>query len=388
MEEIYQDVCYLSEELGHRLTSSENEAKAFDFIRKRLEASGLAVEGEQFKVPSSVYALYQFLFLAGLLASLTFHLFQDQFKLLLILFGAFLLFLFYKEFVFQHTFFYTFLKSRWSQNLASRISPASGQVKRQVYVVAHVDSARAGLLFHPRIVRCLPFFIRMSFVAFGLLFLNSLVFLIIPHFAGRLLFYALDIFFTACLAAAFHSEYAAPPCSGANDNASGAGVLLALMAYFKAHPLDHVEVTGLFTGAEETGCDGIHHYLRKHQFELRPDAGFLVLECCGIGNPVFLRSEGMLKKYLPDSEMNAVAEKASLGLSAPAEGVDLPVGYTEMEVIRNFGFKALSIGAAPADKNAVPNWHQKRDKIIYIQKEALGNVFDFAKNIILTIDQA
>jgi len=159
------------------------------------------------------------------------------------------------------------------------------------------------------------------------------------------------------------------------------------MEYFSKHPLTNITIKGIFTGAEEAGCIGIYEFLKKYKSDVRDTDYFIVLDCTGIGEPVYLKSEGMLKKYHADHALFYIADYVSRNMDYNAEAINLPVGYTEMEVISNFGFRSLTIGAAPADKKAVPHWHQKTDSIVFIQAETLQKVFNFLKEIARYIDK-
>lgn len=386
MDGMYQDVYYLSEELGHRLTGTENEKKASDWVAGKLTALGLKSETEEFSVASSAYAIYQFIFLACSFISFSFTVFTVPLKLFLLVLTAFFAVSFWKEFSFQHTFLYPLFKTRRSRNVYARIAP-SGETKRTVYVVAHLDSATAGILFRPVFVKYLRPLIRLTFLSFLALFLNAFLFLAFPQKVSAFLFTLFGLFYIVSFLGAFHTEYMARPASGSNDNASSVAVLLRLMEHFTGHPLSRTEFIGLFTGAEETGCDGMYEFLKEHSFGIAADSSFLVLECTGIGRPVFLKSEGMLKKFHADPRLLALAEKVSADTACRTEGEDLPMGYTESEVLSNFGLRSLTIGAAPEERDTVPNWHQESDRVIYIRQETLARVFDFVKNLIGRIDE-
>lgn len=386
MDGMYQDVYYLSEELGHRLTGTENEKKAADWAAGKLAALGLKSETGEFRVASSAYAVYQFIFLACSFISFSFTAFIVPLKLFLLVLTAFFAISFWKEFSFQHTFLYPLFKTKRSRNVHARIAP-SGETKRTVYVVAHLDSATAGILFRPVFVKYLRPLIRLTFLSFPALFLNGLLFLVFPQKVSAFLFTLFGLFYLVSFLGAFHTEYLARPASGSNDNASSVAVLLHLMEYFSGHPLSRTEFIGLFTGAEETGCDGMYEFLKKNSFGIPADSVFLVLECTGIGRPVFLKSEGMLKKFHADPRLLALAEKVSAETACQAEGEDLPMGYTELEVLSNFGLRGLTIGAAPEERDAVPNWHQESDRVIYIRPETLQKVSDFVKNLVQRIDE-
>ncbi|MBU1077498.1 MAG: M28 family peptidase [Spirochaetes bacterium] len=386
MGKLYDYVYYLSETLGNRLSTSLNEKRAADWIFKTLQSFNLSPVMERFRTPSSAYSFFQFIFLCSFLISLFYLQFHYILKIFFLIIELFLIYIFYREFNFNHTFLYDLLKRKDSQNVFASVTPIK-EKKKHIYISAHVDSATAGVLFNESIVKFLNIQMKIVFYSLVLVFVNSLLYLFFSTYFFVMVFIGLSGFYFISFFIAFHTEYLAQPASGANDNASSVGVTLGLMEYFSKNRPDHTEITGLFTGSEENGCIGIYEFLNKHKVTIDPDAIFLVLDCTGIGDPVYLRSEGMLKKYYADPKLLVLAEQVSRDVQYSADMVDLPVGYTEYNVINNFKYRGMAIGAVPKEKEAVPNWHQTRDNIVYIHKETLENVSDFVKKIIKKIDE-
>ncbi len=386
MNKIYNYVYYLSEVLGHRLTATKNEKKAGDWVFNKIQSFQLEPVMEEFSTPSSAYSFFQFIFLLGFFISLFYSQFHYILKVVFLIIEFFLIILFYKESVFSHTFIYKLLKRKKSQNIYTEIVPKE-EHKKTVYISTHIDSATAGLLFHPSIVKYLNIQMKISFISLMVLFVNSIIYFLLPGHFLVIIFIILSCFYFVSFFVTFHTEYLARPVSGANDNASSVGVSLGLIEYFSKNRLKHTKLVGLYTGAEETGCVGIYEYLKKHKSTIDQDANFIVMDCTGIGKPVFLKSEGMLKKYYPDKKLLHIAEDISNELEYKVEPVDLPIGYTELNVVNNFGYKGITIGAAPEEKDAVPNWHQMNDNIIYIRRETLKQVFNFVMRMIKKIDE-
>ena len=386
MNSIYDYVYHLSEVLGERLSATRHEKKAVDWILNKLESFPIRSHIESFKTSSSIYNIFQVIFLFWLFISFFYLKFYYILKLVFLIIELILIILFYKEFNFQHTFVYKLFKTKKSQNVIAAIS-ASKERKRTIYIAAHVDTATAGILFHPLIIRFLSILIKIAFGTFFILFFISLTSFFREGRAVSIIFNGLGVFYFLCFIVSIYTEYFAKPSSGANDNASSVGELLALIEYFSAHPLKNTKIVGLFTGAKEAGCVGIYEFLKKHKNEINKDACFIVLDCTGIGNPVYLKSEGILKKYKSDPELLQTVEKVGQELDYNVKPFDLSVGFTEMQVINNFKHKSIVIGAVHAGENTFPNWHQRRDRIIFIKPDTLKKVFKFVKNIIKTIDE-
>lgn len=64
-------------------------------------------------------------------------------------------------------------------------------------------------------------------------------------------------------------------CPGANDNASGVGIIIESIPHLKELPIDFV-----FFGAEEKDCAGALEFLKKNRKNI---LGIINLDCCGSG---------------------------------------------------------------------------------------------------------
>ncbi len=82
-----------------------------------------------------------------------------------------------------------------------------------------------------------------------------------------------------------------PFCAGANDNATGAGIVLTLAEQLKTQPLAHTRVWLACTGCEEVQHYGAIDFFRRHRAELvKPlTIAFEMLGCAG---PAWLVKEG------------------------------------------------------------------------------------------------
>jgi len=371
---LYEYVKYFSEGIGPRLTASDGERRAGNHIVSQLESLGYTPLIEKFKTPKSPYEIYQFVYLTGFLICISFLKFNFYLKLFLILSEIFLILFFYFEFIFIHTPLFKFFKRYDSKNIFVKI-PAKESVKTRIIVTAHIDSATASILFLPKFVKYLAKQIQLSFLNFILLLLVSIISLYYSNIILNILLSIIGAINFIGFIITFHSEYIAKPTNGANDNASSIAILLGLAEHFSKKRFNNKEIWLVFTGAEEAGCIGIYEFLKKHKKKIDKDTYFIVLDCTGIGIPVFIRSEGMLKKYKSDQHLLNILEQSAKELDIKYQIQDLPVGYTEMEVIKNFGYKTIAIGAASENPNDIPKWHQIDDVIRYIQPYTLLNIF-------------
>ena len=137
------------------------------------------------------------------------------------------------------------LSRRRSQNVVAAIEP-SGTGERTLCLVAHMDTSRSGLLFHPRLVPLMSRWIAGT----SLLVLAAAG---IEPFAARSRLarrslVAIRAGLLAGLGLLAEREVRGVDVPGANDNASGCGVVMALAARLAADPLRSTRVVVLITG--------------------------------------------------------------------------------------------------------------------------------------------
>jgi hypothetical protein len=130
-------------------------------------------------------------------------------------------------------------------------------------------------------------------LAFGAALLGTLLVWIV---AGRgmmaLVAAALEAF---ALVMCLHADRT-PFSPGANDNASGVGVLLGLAARLAEESLAHTEVWLAFTGCEDVAAYGVPALLDAHAPELGDDAVYLILDQVGLGQLRVLTAHGLIIK--------------------------------------------------------------------------------------------
>lgn len=371
---LFNYVKHLSEDIGPRLTASDGERLASNFIVNNLKSFGYSPIIEKFKTPKSPYEVFQFSYLTAFLISILFLKFNFYIKIFLLLVELFLLYFFYFEFTFKHTPIFSLFKRYYSKNIFVKI-PGKNNTEERLIITAHIDSATASILFLPKIVKYLDKQLRFSFLSLIFLLVFSLLSFYFNSILLYILNYSLAVIFIVGFVITFHSEYIAKPTNGANDNASSVAVLLGLAEYFSKNKHNYKELWLVFTGAEEAGCIGIYEFLKKHKNEFDDKTYFVALDCTGTGIPVLIKSEGMLKKYKSDEKLLQRFKKIADYKKLKVQVQDLPVGYTEMEVPINFGFKAMTIGAAPENPEEVPNWHQITDTIANINPETLTDIY-------------
>ncbi len=104
---------------------------------------------------------------------------------------------------------------------------------------------------------------------------------------------------------------------------------------------------------------------------------FLVIDACNRGTPGFIHSEGILKKHILEGDLYFHAEHLSRNLPAHPQPIDLTHGYTESQIIRNYGYKAITIGAF-SDETALDSYPNDGENIM--------DIYSFAKSFLKTMD--
>ena len=237
-----------------------------------------------------------------------------------------------------------------SRNIVAR-SPGVG--RPALVVVAHMDSARASMSFHPRLVGN----IRVSIVVL------NVALAAVPIIggaawvaeAGRELPTALWL--PAIVLAAYllfgaglqvHSLVRMPFVAGANDNASGVEVLMRAATELRGRPVWFV-----VTGSEEAGMIGAQAFLRRHVREVG-GAPVLNIDNVGAGRLVAASDEGILRSRPANGYLLDVAQAAG------AEIAPWRAFPTDATVVMAHRLPALTLIALD-DRGVPPHWHWPSD---------------------------
>lgn len=172
-----------------------------------------------------------------------------------------------------------FLPTGTGTNALARL-PAAGARRRTLVLVAHHDAAHTGLIWDRRLQAATGgSFAGAPALAFALAAARR------TRKLGRALLAAL---------VALQADVArSPVVPGANDNATGVAVALALVERWAREPLPGCEVVALFSGCEESGMGGMAAWLREERARLDPEATLVLgLDTLGSGEPVVAHAEG------------------------------------------------------------------------------------------------
>lgn len=342
--------------VGARPSGSMKEREFLSFLRDTLQAFGMAVEWDDFPAPSTYTWAHLFLWIglaqAGLLVKIA--------PLWSVISSLVFLFIEYWELA---TF--PILSSHFGFHRSANVIGKHGHAPEFV-LMAHVDSARPSLFFHPRFVTN-PRLSLLLLVYSSLFITGSSVMAVLWHsrvFFWIALFPSLYLLFLA--AGHVHREFWMKPSPGGNDNGSGVAVVLELARVLRDRKVPFWVV---FTGAEESGTWGALRFLKKYGSILKGKP-VLNIDNVGIGALTVATKEGMWKVY--DATPNLVENFRAL--REPALSFRPYLGLsTDATPLLARGFEALTIIAL--GENDLPvNWHWYTDTVDAVEEKNLVKV--------------
>ena len=243
-------------------------------------------------------------------------------------------------------------------NAVARV-PAEGERRLTVVLVAHLDAARTGLVWHPAVTHAggRSHLRRQSVDPFlapvGAALATAAL---APGRRPRAAAAAL-----LGLAAALNAEVArGATVPGANDNATGVAVVLDLVRALAAAPLEHVEVVAVCPGGEESGMGGFAAWLRGRGRELDRSATLVLgLDTLGSGTPIVAEAEGALRTHRYRIADLALADEGAALAGLPAPQRWRIGGWTDPLLALHAGVPAISI--LSMGPGYFPHYHHPTD---------------------------
>jgi hypothetical protein len=263
--------------------------------------------------------------------------------------------------------------------------PPSAEHRTDLVLIGHVDSHRTPIIFSS--TAWLSAYRLFTTIAFIL-------------FAAQVLLYTLGSFalwnwiwaatlpsaLGAVLLAAMCLQADATPFSrGANDNASGAGLVLTLAREFRERPLAHTRVWFVLTGCEEVQHYGAIDFFRRYRDRLlKPQT--IAFEMLGCAGPSWLVREGILIPFHADAGMVRLAERvARENPQWKAHATTVSGGNTEMADALRLGIPAITLSGWGPHGEA-PYWHMVADTVDKMDHEVMERAFAFTAAYIRALD--
>lgn len=272
-----------------------------------------------------------------------------------------------------------------SQNVFAVIPP-SGEHTQDLVLVGHLDSQRTGIIWStPRWVKTYNIFIMVAFVTFIIQVIVYSLAIFVP-FAWAWYISILTAASAILLMLMLLQIDSTPFTSGANDNASGAGMVLAQAAQLTMHPLQNTRVFAVCTGCEEAQHYGIMDFYKRHQSEFKkPNA--LVFEMLGCVSPAWLLKEGIIVPVTADPSLVRMAEQlAAMHPEWDAHPASVSGGNTETVDSLRCKIPAMTITGATRE-GFTPYWHQLSDSYDKMNPELMEKTWIFTNAMIQAIDE-
>lgn len=378
---------YLAETIGPRGSTTPKESEAAGYAAQALQEAGLESVTELFTSARSAwypYVLFSGLVLVGELLFWTGERWGVIAALALALLAVVSVLL---ELAFRPNPLRWLLPKGQSQNVWVRLRP-EGEAREQVVLLGHLDTHRTPLIFSTdRWVKLFG-----SLVPIGLASTVALIALftaetIAPGGLWRPLSlpFALVVLYLFLLT--FQADFS-PYTAGANDNATGAGVVLSLAERLKEEPLSHTAVWAVLSGCEEVGCYGADAFAQAHRNELGDAAWIAVDGVGGAGaSPAYLTRETFLLATRSDPGLLALAD----GVTARCPELDAYAhtfsgAYTEGAIGGKHGFRVLTLISHRRD-GVLPEWHRPTDVVENLDPGVVERTETFVWELLREMDR-
>ncbi|MDF2628751.1 MAG: hypothetical protein K0R39_2582 [Symbiobacteriaceae bacterium] len=366
----------------HRGTATDGEAAAAASLRTWLQQLGYRVDTQEFRTPRDTLYLGPSAVLLGFAAAALAGLIWPLWALA----GCLVLLVpMIGEMLGSPRIDFDLLLPTYpSQNLVVRRPAASALPGRRLVITAHYDTQRATLLFHPKVAPHLQaYFTAVYALIAAVPVLLGLRWQLPDARAAGPVLVGLTALLLLNVAFLLYCKVTGRYINGANDNGTGAALLLSLADHFAAAPLSDTELWFVLTGAEEVGTRGMKHFMRGAALD-RASTMFINLDNLGGGKLHYLLGEGMLAFRPYGADMTALAEKLALAYPGRVKAKKNLLLPTDAAVPAQAGYQAISF-LAFGDDGSLPNYHWHTDTIDKIDRDLLrfaeGFIFEYVHRL-------
>jgi hypothetical protein len=172
--------------------------------------------------------------------------------------------------------------------------------------------------------------------------------------------------------------------AGANDNASGAGVMLSLVATIASSPLEHTAVWGVATARGGAGGRGMIALLKKHGRTLE-DLFIINLDHLGRGDTKVITREGVMFGFRSSRRLTRLALKAAEGSrNLKISKGKCRVKKSDAMVATVRGYRAITVGGARG--GTYDGWRNTDDTYDRIQRASLDRAVNLVESLLEAID--
>jgi hypothetical protein len=374
----------LAEEIGPRGSTTEGERRGHEYCRENLTSLGLEARWEIFRSSKSVFHPFLIVSLLMLLAFVVYPLAGRASAGAAALVTLATLISAIMELSLRDNPLRRLTPKGNSQNVFTTI-PSQGEVHQDLVLIGHVDSQHTPIIFRSaRWLAAYRVFSTSALITFAVVTLLYVVGVFTLWSWIWPLSWIAAIFAVLLLAMCWQAV-SSPFTCGANDNATAAGLILALADHIRKEPLKHTRVWLVCTGCEEALHDGAIDFFRRHKDELRQPKA-VVLESLGSAGPSWSTGEGIVLPISPTPELVRLAEKVAKG-HPELDGYPSHMGggVTEMSDALRAGVPAITLTGLTRE-NVLPYWHQPGDTVDKLDAEALARNYAFTWHYIQALD--
>ncbi len=372
-------------EIGARPTATEAERRAADYVQAALASFGIS-DSRRFEfetIDSAGWTFIPYMALGALaLPASRLGVVGKLLGAVMLLAGAYNV---REALLAKPPVYHPLVGNSTSQTIIARIPPR-GETRHFAYIVAHLDTNKQRFLLPfvvPTLTRALN---TLGLLLAGAGGVSMLLDALTGRKAPRPIQTLAGLGVLGILAGMLYDE-TQPYVQGANDNASAVAVALGLAETLAAQPLEHTEVTLLFTGSEETGCVGMEKYLDQFAPPLE-NSTFIDLEMVGTGELCYIQRHGvsLFSEYHPAPQITALA--AQVARARP----DLRVTGRPMTILEEVaplvrrGYEAICIAGYDAT-GMLPNWHRVSDRLENIEPDTLERAARYVLALVNALDK-
>jgi hypothetical protein len=377
LEEQLAAIQFLTKEIGPRPATSAAEARAAAYVNSRLRQAGLEVDVQLFRTVPTESIPRGLIYLA--MAAAPFVYLYSRPAALAVAIAALVVFVAEQLAI---PVLSSWLPGGKSQNVVGT-RPAAQEGRQHLVVMAHIDSGRANLLYHPRIAGSQ----RRLYTVLFIVMLMLPILIGLGWATGEAWVWYAQLVPAGCLTLAFllllHQEIIMPWTPGANDNASGIAVLLRLAEELQG--LQHTTLWLVGTGSKEAGLHGARSFLQHYPFP-RENTYIVNVDTVGRGQLGTIVWEGPLFARRADPALVELAGQSESGdITIDADPLVYHLTATDAQVALARGFRAMSILALENGRPAFRHW--PNDTFENIQPELLDRATRLVVGIARRLDR-
>ncbi|PKO09450.1 MAG: hypothetical protein CVU40_09110 [Chloroflexi bacterium HGW-Chloroflexi-2] len=375
----------LAVDIGPRGSTTPEERQAAEYVKDQFKQIGLTPVWQDFRSARSIFLPHIIGSFFMIFAFILYPLGGKVTAAIAAIISILVIVSELQELGFQNNLIRMMVPKGSSQNVHAVIPPTS-EHKQDIILVGHLDTQRTPLFFRtPKYVKIYDKFTTIIFVTY---LLQTILYSLSVFLPWSWVWYAsIPTAMCAVLMISFFIEAEFSPfTSGANDNASAAGMVLTMAEELKKNPLKHTRVFAVCTGCEETQHYGMIAWYQQNLNMLKnPKA--IVFELSGVAGPGYLTQEGIIVPFKADQNLIKMVE--TINSEHPEWGaypVKISAGNSEMaDALRN-KIPAISLFGLKKDGEA-PYWHQMEDTYDKMNPQVMEDVWSLTMAMLQKIDQ-